>query len=44
MANNYEKAIVLMVRTSLTQREIAKGLDVTEETISRWKKRKDFED
>ena len=44
MANNYEKAIVLMVRTSLTQREIAKELDVTEETISRWKKRKDFED
>lgn len=31
-----------MVRTNLTQREIAKELDVSEETVSRWKKRKDF--
>lgn len=33
-----------MVRTSLTQREIASELDVSEETISRWKKRDDFEE
>lgn len=43
MSNNYEKGITLMVRTTMTQREIAKELDVTEETVSRWKKRVDFE-
>lgn len=42
MDNNMEKAIHLMVYTTLTQREIAEKLDVCEETISRWKKRDDF--
>lgn len=42
MASNMEKAITLMVRTNMTQREIAKEIDVSEETISRWKKKKEF--
>lgn len=42
MASKMEKAIHLMVYTTLTQREIAEKLDVCEETISRWKNRDDF--
>lgn len=33
-----------MVRTEMTQREIAEQLEVSEETVSRWKKRDDYED
>lgn len=40
---NMEKAIKLMVWTNKSQREIAKELDVQEETVSRWKKHKDFD-
>ena len=39
-----EKAIELMIQTNLSQREIAKKLDVREETVSRWKKRNDFKE
>lgn len=44
MATNMEKGIKLMVWTNLSQREIAQRLDVKEETVSRWKKHKDFEE
>lgn len=44
MATKYEKVISLMVRTNMSQREIAQELDMAEETISRYKKRKDFRD
>jgi len=39
-----KKAIHLMVRTNMTQREIAAEIDVNEATISRWKKGKEFEE
>lgn len=38
------KAVNLMIETNLSQREIAKELDVAEETVSRWKKRDDFKE
>lgn len=44
MSSNMEKAIRLMVRTNLTQREIANKLDISEETISRYKKKKNFDE
>ncbi|WP_105300923.1 phBC6A51 family helix-turn-helix protein [Anaerococcus marasmi] len=43
MASKQDKAINLMVFTNLSQREIAKKLDVREETVSRWKKQEDFQ-
>lgn len=42
MASKLDKAIELMVFTNLSQREIAKKLDVREETVSRWKQREEF--
>lgn len=36
------KCIELMVSSNKTQRSIAKELDVREETVSRWKKEKEF--
>lgn len=44
MSDKMIKAIELMVTTKLNQREIAKELDVREETVSRWKKRNDFKE
>lgn len=44
MSSNMEKAIRLMVRTNLTQREIANKLDISEETVSRYKKKKNFDE
>lgn len=43
MASKQDKAINLMVFTNLSQREIAKKLDVREETVSRWKKQESFQ-
>ena len=43
-SENMKKGIVLMVRTSLTQREIAKELKVNENTVSQWKKDKEFDE
>lgn len=42
MASKQDKAIELMVFTNLSQREIAKKLDVREETVSRWKNQEKF--
>lgn len=33
-----------MINSKLTQRQIAKEIDVSEETISRWKKKDEFKD
>ncbi|WP_251135037.1 helix-turn-helix domain-containing protein [Exiguobacterium sp. s102] len=45
MANeNMTKAIQLMVRTNMSQKEIAKKIGVNETTISRWKQLKDFDE
>ncbi len=37
-----KKCIELMAAGEMTQREIAKQIDIAEETISRWKKDKEF--
>lgn len=42
VASKQDKAIELMVFTNLSQREIAKKLDVREETVSRWKNQEKF--
>lgn len=42
MASKRDKCIHLMVTTDLSQREIAKQIDVAEETISRWKKKENW--
>lgn len=42
MASKKEKAASMLVCTNLTQRDIAKKLDVREETLSRWKKEEGF--
>lgn len=39
-----KKAIKLMVTTSMSQREIAKELNVAEQTVCNWKKEKDFDE
>lgn len=44
MTNKMLKAVKLMIETNLSQRDIAKELDVAEETVSRWKKRDDFKE
>lgn len=44
MSSKQQTAIRLMVATNLTQREIAKELDVREETISRWKRSDAFKE
>ncbi|WP_101773984.1 phBC6A51 family helix-turn-helix protein [Peptostreptococcus faecalis] len=44
MSTKMEKCVFLMVRTSLTQREIAEELDVAEETVSRWKNKDKFKE
>lgn len=44
MTNKMLKAVNLMIETNLSQRDIAKELDVAEETVSRWKKREDFKE
>ncbi len=41
---NMIKAVRLMVRTKMSQKEIAKELDIAEATISKWKNRDDFDD
>lgn len=43
MATKREKAAKLMVYTDLSQRSIAKKLDIREETLSRWKNKEDFQ-
>lgn len=43
MASKQDRAIELMVFTNLSQREIAKKLDVREETVSRWKNQEKFQ-
>lgn len=43
VASKMDKAIELMVYTNLSQREIAKKLDVREETVSRWKNQEKFQ-
>lgn len=43
MATKREKAAKLMVYTDLTQKEIAKKINTSENTISRWKKKEDFQ-
>lgn len=40
--SNYEKAVRLMVVTELSQREIAKELNLTEQTISNYKKKESY--
>lgn len=42
MSNKMNKVIRLMISTNLTQKEIAKEIDIREETISRWKKEDRF--
>lgn len=42
MASKKQKAASMLVCTNLTQRQIAKELDMREETISRWKKDDEF--
>lgn len=42
LTEKMKKCIILMIRINKTQREIAKELDVAEETISRWKKKETF--
>lgn len=37
-----KKCLELMAIGELSQREIAKQIDIAEETISRWKKNKEF--
>lgn len=44
ISKNMEKAIVLMVTTDLSQREIAKKLGINETTVSKWKNRADFKE
>jgi len=43
-SENMKKGIKLMVRTNMTQREIADELKVNENTVSQWKKDKDFDE
>lgn len=38
------KAVRLMVRTNMSQKEIAKQIGITEATISKWKRRADFDE
>ncbi|WP_101773744.1 helix-turn-helix domain-containing protein [Peptostreptococcus faecalis] len=44
MSEKMKKCIFLMVRTGLTQKDIAKELDIAEETISRWKSKDEFKE
>lgn len=39
-----EKCIQLIISTSKTQNEIAKEIGIAPETLSRWKKRKDYQE
>ena len=41
---NMVRAVRLMVRTNMSQREIAKEIGITEATISKWKHRDDFDE
>ncbi len=41
---NMIKAVRLMVRTSMSQKEIAKEIGVNETTISKWKNQSDFDE
>lgn len=43
-SENMRKAIRMMVRTTLTQKEIAKELGASEATLSKWKHRDDFDE
>ena len=42
MAKKLENAVVLLVTTEMTQREIAAELNISEVTLSRWKKTDEF--
>lgn len=44
LSNKQLKCIELMINSKLTQRQIAKEIDTSEETISRWKKKDEFKE
>lgn len=44
MSSKRKKAVNMLVRTILTQREIANKLDMREETLSRWKNEETFQE
>ena len=43
MSKKFEKCITLMITSDFNQKQIAEELKVTEQTISNWKKREDFQ-
>lgn len=42
MVKKLEKAVVMLVTTNMTQREIAAELNISEVTLTRWKKTDEF--